>query len=189
MSRSARRIFLALPLADVFFQEISDFLDEIKSKMEGVSWVRPENVHVTLHFFGSMTDEKIEKISPAVRLHAANFSSLALSLHGIGCFPNQHKPHVIWLGMSGDVGLLENLHSAITQDLEKLGFPIEKRPFQAHATLGRPKVFHPTQERALSVLKGPETPPRKISHLVLYESHLSPQGSRYEAIEKFELSG
>mgnify|MGYP003394956621 CR=1 FL=1 len=122
--------------------------------------------------------------------HAAKCPPLSLSLDGIGCFPDCHKPRVIWLGVSGTTAALGRLQENIERDLEQSAFPVERRPFHAHATLGRIKNFHPAQKQALSspVIFSP-TQARRMDRIVLFESRLNPQGCIYDIIEAFELSG
>ena len=74
------RAFLALPLPQVFREEISDYLDRIQSRVQGIKWVKPEQVHVTLHFFGSVTPGDIEKVKKIVSPVTAEFAPLALVL-------------------------------------------------------------------------------------------------------------
>jgi len=65
-----------------------------------------------------------------------------LTAKGIGFFPNERKPRVLWGGANDGRGDLSELHRQLDSALEWLA-PIE-RPgkFSAHITLGRFKPGH-----------------------------------------------
>src|SRR5213075_2264402 len=62
--------------------------------------------------------------------------SLALQVTGFGVFPDYHRPHVLWAGVTPDPGL-ELLQRGVEQAFAPLGFPTEARTFRPHVTLGR----------------------------------------------------
>ena len=44
---------------------------------------------------------------------------------------------VIWIGINGEMMKLKNIYDIIEKDMNRIGFPIEKRRFTPHITLGR----------------------------------------------------
>lgn len=179
------RTFLALPLAEAFSEEITAVHDQLRGKIEGVKWVEPKHVHLTLHFFGNLTAEEIEYIKDIMRRRTEDFSALDLGLDGIGCFPNHHRPRVIWIGITGDVASLVTMQRRIQKRLARAKFPVEERDFRPHATIGR--VRKDTRPPPFEPFSFPPTRLKRIDHLILFRSHLSSSGPCYEPLEIFPL--
>ncbi len=187
-----KRTFLALPLAGAFQADLSRIVREMRSKSNDIKWVVPEQVHVTLHFFGPTTPEQLKVIPECVTPVAQAFSPLALGLKDIGFFPNAHYPRVVWIGLKGDTQKLVNLQAQIEAVLKGAGFECEQRAFQAHATIGR---LRKTVKRGVAgddlMPKDParlETELARFNQIVLFESKLGPQGPTYEVLETFHFS-
>jgi 2'-5' RNA ligase len=189
-----RRLFVALEPPEPVRRRLAALADELRrSAGRGageVRWVPPENVHLTLQFLGAVPEERIAAIEAALRDAAATAGRpLSLSLHGAGGFPNARRPRVLWAGLEGEVGPLAALVTALGVRLAKLGFPPEDRPFAAHLTLGRARDGRgaPGLAGALAAAAQVEATPWRATELVLFESHLSPRGPRYEAIARVPL--
>lgn len=180
------RAFLALPLAPLFQKEITPLAEELKKKYPQVRWVRPAEIHATLHFFGSISSEEVQKISACVSPITRNTPPCSLFLEGIGGFPNARRPRVIWLGIGGEVERLHTMQGSIEKLLSQAGYPFEERSFKAHLTLGRLKEPKPLP--GFEALKFPRTETKSVSEIVLFQSHLSPEGAHYEAVETYPLA-
>jgi 2'-5' RNA ligase len=101
--------------------------------------VRPENIHLSLKFLGDVDDAREPELREALK-HAAGGRNeprpLTLQITGFGVFPDYHRPHVLWAGVTPDPGL-ELLQHGVEQSFAPLGFPTEARTFRPHVTLGR----------------------------------------------------
>ncbi len=181
------RIFLALPLAEKFLNEIAAHLAAAKDQWTGVKWVEPEQVHVTLHFFGEVEAADIQTIESVITPLAAKCPALELRLQGIGFFPNPHKPRVVWLGVAGKTVPLLRLQSDVESALRSRGFPSEERLFQPHATIGRVKDSSAFRNQSCNVLETRESSPKLMERIVMYQSRLTPQGPHYEVLKTFSL--
>jgi 2'-5' RNA ligase len=181
------RVFLGLPLAEHFGQDLQEVLAMLRRHIShGVTWVKVENIHITLHFFGSIRPEELPNIVAAVTPVAHQFLPLSLGLQAVGGFPNLGRPRVLWVGLHGDLAMLQDLQRQVLANLTQAGFATEERPFQPHATVGRVKrPLEATQLRAAVRainLAGTRQP---LACLNLYRSHLSPTGPRYEVLRSF----
>ena len=189
LRQAAVRVFLAIPLYDIFRQEIEALLGPLRREIPGVRWVEPSKVHLTLHFFGSVSAQEIEPIHLLSKKVAALFSPLKLSLDRIGGFPSLERPNIIWLGVEEHTGRLLSVQKAIQGEVRTLGFMTEARPFQPHATIGRVqwknRDFKPLMAKIPFELPVPE---KTADHFVLYQSHCLPEGVRYEILETYPLS-
>jgi 2'-5' RNA ligase len=180
------RLFLGLPLAAAFQREVEPLIEKLRQSYPQIRWVKAGEIHATLHFFGSVGEGEIPKISEVVRRASEKAAPLRLSLGGIGAFPNAARPRVVWLGMSGEVERLRKLQSEIERGLRGAGYPCEDREFKAHLTLGRVK-----EEKRAVGLESVDflgTAEREVAELVLFRSHLTPEGAHYERVETFPLS-
>ncbi len=186
---SARRLFLALPIHEIFHQEIDRIVDSLRYKISGIKWVRSEQVHLTLHFFGATPADRIDSIDQAMRKIAAHSEPLVISLDRLGVFPDLRRPNILWLGILDKTGVLLSLFKMIQTELRGLGFEIERRPFHPHVTLGRLKGKSGQMESILtkSKVELPATE-KTISHFCLYQSHCLPEGARYEVLKKYVFS-
>ncbi len=189
LKKAAARVFLAIPLHEIFHQEIENLLRPLYRKIPGVRWTEPRQVHLTLHFFGAVPAKEIELIDLSSKKIASLFSPLELGLNRIGGFPSLERPNIIWLGVEEHSGRLLSLQKAIQGEVRTLGFKTEARPFQPHATIGR--VKRKSQDLGPLVAKaGRElpAPARTADHFVLYQSHCLPEGVRYEVLRTYPLS-
>ncbi|MFH1799302.1 MAG: RNA 2',3'-cyclic phosphodiesterase [Candidatus Omnitrophota bacterium] len=189
LKQARARVFLAIPLHEIFRQEIENLLGPLRHEVSGVRWVEPLKVHLTLHFFGSVSTKEVELIRLFSKKVASLFSPLHLSLGRVGGFPSLERPNIIWLKVEEHAGKLLSLQKAIQGEVRTLGFEIEARPFQPHATIGRvkwkSKDFKPLMTKI--PFEWP-TPAKTADHFVLYQSHLLPEGVRYEILETYPLS-
>ncbi len=191
--KESMRTFLALPLAEMFQSEIEACTKSLKSYANGIKWVAPEQVHITLHFFGETRQEELQTIQEHVGVVTERYGALKLGLQEIGFFPSPAKPRIIWIGVSGDVTLLAQMQREIEQELRDSGFAIEDRPFQAHATIGRVKRQGQEIQRFSQRIEKQKSPVlrtelRSFDHIALFKSLLTPQGPHYEILQIFLLS-
>lgn len=187
MDREVRiRVFLAIPLASLFEEEVAAFINPLKRSYPEVRWVQPSGIHVTLRFFGPVSRDEISKIRPCVIPFTKPVRPFEVFLQGFGAFPHLKRPRVLWVGMEGDLAPLKKLHREIEESLSQAGYPIEEREFKPHLTIGRVK-----EGGRISGLEGiafKPTEPKLIQEAVLFESRLTPEGARYEAIETYPFS-
>ena len=189
LKRSTLRLFFALPLYPLFRYEVRSVLKNLQGKISGVRWVDPEQVHMTLHFFGPIPEDEILRIDVSIRKVAVLFSPFRIHLGQCGGFPNLLKPNIIWFGVQAPDGELTLLHEAMKTELRKLGLNTEMRPFHPHATLGRVEKARAGQPITLSIFPKELLRVEKIAdHLVLYQSHLGSEGTRYEILKTYPFS-
>ena len=180
------RAFLGIPLAEAFEVSVRPILQKLKREYPEVKWVKPSQLHLTLHFFGQIEAEAVTKISDCTLPVAEKTKPLKLFLKGIGGFPNLERPRVIWAGIEGEVEALGELQASLEHRFRRAGFPCEERSFKPHLTLGRvregKRVFF-TEHPELD-----ETERKQISEIILYWSVLSSEGPIYEKLQTYPLA-
>jgi 2'-5' RNA ligase len=189
------RLFVALDPPDAVRRRLAAIAVELRRgagrSADEVRWVPPENVHLTIQFLGAVPEERVPDVEAAVRAAAARVRPLSLEVKGAGGFPNARRPRVIWAGLTGDLAALGALAADLGRRLAPLGFPPEDRPFSAHLTLGRAREGRGSPGLAGALARAAETEgaPWRATELVLFESHLSPKGPRYEPLVRAPIGG
>src|SRR3974390_2685548 len=99
------RAFLAIDLPASLRPILSWAQEELKKSGADIKWVPVGNIHITLKFFGNITETQVTDISEAVTALAANQAPFTLTVTDAGAFPNPKNPRVVWLGGGGGVGV------------------------------------------------------------------------------------
>lgn len=185
------RAFLAIEPPAEILKEIGKIQSSLKMACPfDVRWVKPEAMHLTLKFFGNVSEEAIIVISRIVEEHTAVFAPLQLEIKKLGLFPSLRRPKVLWLGLKGDITSLLVLHNKLEQGFEECGFAREGRSFQPHLTLGRIKIpkCSGNPEQFLRDGGGCEAGSFLAGGLGLIKSDLTPRGAVYTRLAWFPFS-
>lgn len=187
------RTFIALDIPEstvLTLQEPWRCLSQIES---GVRWIPPSNWHITLKFLGDIPAAETANIIAALQPLSTVLGPLSLSLNGLGVFPNVRRPRIVWLGLQGDIHLLQALYQQVADALFTLNpgrYTPEDRPFTAHVTVGR--VKNPQQVKKLPELltrfASLSSPPFSVDHIILKQSTLTPRGAVYTDLARVVLS-
>jgi 2'-5' RNA ligase len=188
------RTFVALELSPESLEAAIGVLGTLRgseaARSVEVSWSRPEGLHLTLAFLGSIEPERLPEIEASLGSVAAAQRLFTLRLAGAGTFPRGGRPQILWLGIRGALPDLGALRIAIAEALGRLGFAAPTEAFNPHVTLLRLK--RPSGGSALaSALKRiplPEVPGWEAREMVLFESRLGPRGSTYHPLARFPFS-
>ena len=159
-----------------------------------VKWVRPENIHLSVKFLGEVDDAREPELRSALQRAAGKPGApprpLTLQIAGFGVFPDYHRPHVLWAGVTPEPGL-ELLQHSVEQAFAPLGFPTEARAFRPHITLARaarsarPPDFRGL-EGILAKLEFDET--ITVAEIDLMQSTLQQDGPVYQVKYRERLS-
>jgi len=193
------RLFVALDIDESIRGRIARFLDGVREFAPDARWVRPESLHVTLKFIGERSEEDGETVKQALAAIAAE--TFELNFRGYGFFPGARAPRVFWVGVEGG-SKLTSLAAIVDKTLARLDIPKEQHAFNAHLTLARGgggsgsprwrkgdganRSFQRLQER-LAALPAPEFGTMTAREFFLYQSQLSPRGSKYTKLAGFDL--
>jgi len=185
------RTFLAIDLPEEIKVQIENVQTRLKATVKGIKWTRPEGIHLTLKFFGNISENQIADISRVVEKNTVDIRPLSLEVTTLGTFPNLKRPRVLWLGIGGSVERLLDLQKEIARDLESIGFQREDRAFRAHLTLGR--VKSPKNVSGLSEImtneKNYDAGNFCAGGLTLLKSDLTPKGALYTKLAYFPFDG
>lgn len=186
------RLFLAILLAEPVVIHLRGVRDALPTRRE-ISWVRPENWHVTLKFLGECDPRRVDTLIPALGELFDGTPSLApfeLQPAGLELFPARGPVRVIAAALTGEVEHLAALNSAVERCLEPLGFASEARLFRGHITLARARP--PLHRGARAEFESATAPlaagPRfTVDAVHLMQSELTRTGSVYTELKRFDL--
>jgi RNA 2',3'-cyclic 3'-phosphodiesterase len=193
------RLFIALDIDDAIRERIIRFVEGVSAFAPDARWTKPESLHVTLKFIGEQPEPEVERIKNALTTVAA--IPAEIHFRGYGFFPTAKSPRVFWLGLGASPDLAA-LATAIDEKMASLGIRKEDHAFSAHLTLARGRggsgsprrnktdapnrTFHRLQEK-LAPLTAPQFGTMTAREFFLYQSHLSPKGSKYTKLASFDL--
>lgn len=192
-----RRLFFAITLPGEVRESVARIQSQLRATMggQGIGWDAPDKFHYTLKFLGEVTGEEKALALEAARVVAQQFAPFSLTVAGVGTFPEQRRPQVLWLGATGDIPVLNRLAECLDRELSSRGFARESRRYRPHITLARMKSEE-AQETVAKTLKIEVADLKnvdtigvfRVESFVLIESELQPSGSVYTLLETFPLT-
>jgi 2'-5' RNA ligase len=186
------RTFVAVELSPAVRQRACDLIERFKASDTRVTWVVPENMHLTLKFLGEQTDSELVDICRAVQAAVKPLPRFEFRCHGAGAFPSCQRPRTLWIGVEQGADALKQLHQHVEEALAKLGYPKENRDFQPHLTVGRVRSGGPAVEILGQLVQKAEdfqVGTVQTSEVVVYGSFLQRGGPRYEVLARAALEG
>ena len=154
----------------------------------GLSWTKPDQMHLTLAFLGEHPAEALERMYAAAE-PCCQIKAFDATLSGAGAFPSPRRAHVLWLGITEGASELSALAERLCSGLRGAGFELETRPFKPHLTVARVKRGGERDaERALKAADVGEVARFRVGRLLLMKSELSPKGARHEEVRAFPLA-
>ena len=189
-SESTWRVFCAIEIPENIRQRISRHATQLQEALPDVqaSWTKPDNIHLTLKFFGNISQQQVLKASQAAARAVDGLRSFTIHIEGAGSFPPRGPAKVLWIGISDATGTLIQLQQKFESECEREGFPKENRAFHPHLTVARLRTARGArplaeQHKRLEFEGGDVS----VSSLILFRSELSSKGSRYTSISTHRL--
>ncbi|MFA5141554.1 MAG: RNA 2',3'-cyclic phosphodiesterase [Candidatus Woesearchaeota archaeon] len=174
------RLFVSLDIPE----EISEYLEEVSSKLPHYGIKKVHDFHLTLKFLGEIDDSKVSDVVKCLK--SVKFNSFKLKLSEIGYFPNRSRLDSVWIGVE-PLDELKRLQESVESALSSFGV-VNDHPFKAHITLCRIKYLKNTK---FFIDKVNNIKLEKKSFLVsgfkLMKSTLTPEGPIYEDVEEYFL--
>ena len=150
-------------------------------------WQDDEQLHVTIRYIGEVDRPMAEDVALALgQVHAV---SPRVTLAGVGAFDKKGRVDALWAGIAPH-DALARLHKKVDQALVRLGLAPEGRAYLPHVTLARiPRSagVRLAIDRWLADHAPLSSEPFEFGHLILYESQLTGDGARYEAVARWPL--
>ena len=146
----------------------------------GIRFTSLENLHITTHFLGAISEDNLPDIIRKAETLAASSPPFHLQFESFKMIRKEKRAVMIWAEFKE-----EPLYESLCMDLRKLFPTDENRKPLPHATIARIK-----QLRQLP-FELPHVKPfsMEVASLALMESKLDPSGASYEMIAEWKLKG
>jgi len=187
------RAFIGLEINAGIRNELTRIQNELKTRINsGISWVKPDNIHITLRFLGNIKPEAIASLTQIIENICQKTKRFEINLGALGVFASFTRPRVIWVSIDNGLEQLKIIHQHLTEQLKTIGLEPEAQIFHSHLTLGRVKFLKNNQllKDAFQNITCDNSLLSLTDKLILFQSRLSPQGAIYRRIaESNFLSG
>ena len=176
------RLFVAVDVPEAVKATLRSATARFRDRIPGARWTNLDAWHVTVKFLGTTWPRLVEEVRAIVGAVAADEGPFETALTDLGAFPSPTRARVLWAGLADEDGRFAKLAASLDRALEE-HFDPEDRAFTPHLTLAR--LVPPRNLREfVPELVGTNVASEwfAAAALVLYRSHLSPSGARYEPL-------
>jgi len=181
------RSFIAIPLPERIKKQLGALQQNLCQAVPELKPVKPENLHLTLHFLGEQTQDQLAKIASSMLSIGQKKKNFNATLEGLGFFPYQRRAKVIWLGIHPHGDLID-LHDRLAEELKQLGLAPDPRPYRPHLTIGRFKC-QPRQTAAMCPYLSHGCGSFTIDKMTLFRSQLTAGGAIHSPLKTVDLLG
>lgn len=197
----AQRMFVAVVPPESVRDHLSDFLEPRSREAlgsSGLRWIDREQWHITLAFFASVPDHRIDELTERLASAARRRTPFDLALAGAGAFPSAARASVLWLGVGNDHVIdntMPDALSGLATNARAAGSVVGAAPdgktFHPHLTVARPaRPIEAT--KWLRILDTYRSPTWTVDAIELIASHLG-EGAhrrpRYETVASLPFAG
>lgn len=174
------RVFIAVDLPQKIRTDLAKATDVLRQSGVRASWVKQENLHITMKFLGDVEEELLPEIKDWLDQVGAESQRFQTCLRDHGFFPPQGRPRILYVA-TDQTDRFSQIVKGIDSRLVCAGFERERK-FTSHITLARIKVPDKLEKlrAALRTLKFSGR--FEVNGLSLYRSVLMPSGARYESL-------
>ncbi len=183
------RAFVALEVAE---PEVIDALVAAQGQLSrtgaDLKLVERENLHFTIRFLGEISKEAAADVDS--RLRRLSLKGGEVEVKGMGAFPSEARPRVVWSGVSAkDEATVLEVADSVAKALEGVGQP-EEKPFHPHITLARVRSPRNSQALTSELRSGGSRSfgSTNLSAFKLKSSTLTPKGPVYSDVGEYSLS-
>jgi 2'-5' RNA ligase len=173
------RLFSAVAIPE----DIGEALVSRQTGLPGARWRPVDTLHVTLRFFGEVSQNQAADLDAELSGVAAD--PFELSLEGAGAFGEGDQVRVVWAGLA-ESAPLKQLAKRCEAAARRAGLKPEGRPYRPHVTLAYLHGADPVKVAAWiqthNLLK---SPPFRVDRFGLYSSWRSEDGARYDLEQEY----
>ena len=188
MPHSLVRTFISIPVPNEVKSKKNMLYSTLENSPANISWVKNEQLHLTLKFLGHTPETMIENIKSEISKISSTIKPFKLLINKTGCFPKRERPRVLWLGIRGNTTALNDLFLRVDKEMKKIGFPSLDKEFIPHITLARVKYPQKYTPDISTFLKSSYDPIDFTADRVQFlTSELLPSGTFYTLLGSFPL--
>lgn len=182
------RSFISIELPDGIKSSITELIANIRKTGIDVAWIPAEKIHLTLKFLGNTDDSLIPKIKERISKKLLHYNAFYINIIGIGCFPSEKRPRVLWVGVERS-DILQSIQMEIDSEVAGLGFEREDRPFSPHLTIGRVRSQKGSAEmlRRFEEFRTADFGAVEVKSIHIMKSELKPAGAEHTSIAEIPI--
>ncbi len=174
------RAFIAVDLPDDTRRELAAAIAVLKSSAVGASWVRAENLHMTMKFLGEIDERSLPELRRGLDRLAREQNRFTAQLSEPGFFPLRGRPRVLYVATTRRRSF-QRLADRLALHVPGNGDGCA-RDFIPHITLARIRAAQPLKRLYAAVEKTTLQGMVPVCGLSLYRSILEPSGARYQRL-------
>jgi RNA 2',3'-cyclic 3'-phosphodiesterase len=166
-----KRLFVAIDLPD----STRKLLAGLDPNIRGVRWTEPDQMHLTLGFFGGVQEDVELRLRE--KLSAIEFGVFFLPVNGVSSFSSRGAPKIIWIGVGKAHPHLFQIHKRVHEAALAVGIEPELRPWHPHITMARCReVSAQSLRKFLQSNTEFDAGLIRVDAFYLYSSKLTPAG-------------
>ncbi len=184
------RLFIALPIDEDIRTRLLPLHQFFTGCTQTIKPVHPDHFHITMKFMGECEGNTARSIESAFMDIPLSGTAMDYTVKGIGMFPNEKKPSVIWTGIHTDLPRIREIWKAVETFALEFGIPGEKRSFIPHLTIARVRKGMKLTEKIQRHLKEYSDTvfgSSRFTTLRLYRSKLTPKGPEYTVLKELNM--
>jgi 2'-5' RNA ligase len=175
------RLFTGIELSE----DMADELSALEEPIPGASWIDADDLHLTLRFFGDVSEFQAREIGDLLETLQAD--AFNLTVKGLGTFGTQ--PTALFAAVE-TTPALDALVRANDRVARGAGIAASKNPFRAHITLARLQYADPVKlARFLSMNATLAFEPVFVHRFTLFSARPRTGGGPYVAEAHYPLRG
>lgn len=173
------RLFVSIDFPDSILEEIHSWIPDHKG------WKKSSlhQMHLTLVFLGNCTEKEEAEIDK--KLAKVEFTPFEITIEGLGAFPNESSPRIIWAGVRENEEL-QDLQQRIFDEVEDYTKSKHTSRYIPHITIARKKsrkgINHIVKQ---NLEKGTGELRMKVESFQLKRSILKSTGSLHEILHTY----
>lgn len=190
MEQNKLRVFIAIELDEPIRSAIKDLQHKLKVINADVSWVKTDNIHLTLKFIGNVLPSSVPELCQAIKAAIQGFPCFEFRIGPCGWFSQGSDPRILWLGISQGSDQLIKIATALANHVSAFGSEKQDKLFSPHITIGRAR----SRKNIIQLYAKIKTLDlqldnlQRVNKILLIKSDLSSSGAKYSFIEEFRLS-
>lgn len=176
------RTFIAIELPPTIKQHLCDIARQLRRSDVAATWVKPDNLHLTLRFLGNVDDILLPQLAEQIAQLTKQQTAFHADLDGFGFFPSLKCPRILFAAIQ-EPQPFRHLAQHLDRLLEPLGFAPEQH-FHPHITLARIKSNKNLEQlHQLTDDLQPQSP-FTVNTISLYGSILHADGAHYHLLQR-----
>jgi RNA 2',3'-cyclic 3'-phosphodiesterase len=188
------RLFVAVEIAPAVAAAAAALIERLRERAirlaprSRIAWVTADRLHVTVRFIGHVDADRADAVRQVLASPLGQVP-FDLTLAGVGTFPPNGPPRVVWSDVTGGREPLLAIEQRVSERLAGAGIAAEERPYNPHLTLARVREAGGLRSVALLETVGDATlGTTAVEAVTLFESRLSPKGPTYVALQRTAFS-